>query len=79
MHNPNKKKQDDDFSKIIYMQDTAKAARLLEELKKQPFYFFPPDYGYLSGGRLLKDLQSLGRTLECYKKNGVTKVRLEYM
>jgi hypothetical protein len=79
VHNPNKQKQDDEFSKILYMQDSVKASKLLEELIKQPFYLYPPDYGYLSDGRILKDLQTLRKTLICYKKNGVTKVRLEYM
>jgi hypothetical protein len=78
IHNPNKQQQDDQISKIIYMEDMRKATRLLEELEKKPFYYFPPDYGYLKEGRLLKDLKSLRKTLECYKKSGVSKVRLEY-
>jgi hypothetical protein len=79
IHNPNKQKQDDEMSRLIYMKDTAKAAKMIAELEKQPFYYYPPDYGYLSEGRILKDLQSLRTTFDCYQKNGVTKVRLEYM
>lgn len=79
IHNPNKQKQDDEVSKLIYMKDTAKAAKMLAELEKQPFYYYPPDYAYLREGRILKDLQTLRKTLDCYKRNGVTKVRLEYM
>ncbi|MEO6327849.1 MAG: hypothetical protein ABIO55_02905 [Ginsengibacter sp.] len=77
-HNPDKQKQNDEFSRLIYMQDTAQAAKILEQLQKQPYYYYPPDYGYLSKGRLLKDLQILKHTLDCYKKSGVTKIRLEY-
>ena len=78
VHNPDKKKQDDELSRILYMKDTAKAEKLRKQLESNPFYYYPPDYGYLSEGRILKDLKILKKTLECYRKNGVTKVRLEY-
>ena len=79
VHNPEKKKLDDELSQILYMKDTARAEKLRKILEANPFYYYPPDYGYLSEGRILKDLKTLKKTLECYRKNGVTKVRLEYM
>ena len=79
LHNPiDRNKQLDEESKLWEIQDTTLRNQKIEEIHKQPFYYYPNDYGYLSKGRLLKDLQILKKTLECYKKNGVTKVRFEY-
>jgi hypothetical protein len=78
-HNPaDRNKQLDEESKLWTLTDTAERDRKLEALHKQPFYYFPPDHGYLSQGRLLRDLHILKKTLDCYKKNAVTKVRFEY-
>ncbi len=55
--------------------DEAKA----EELFYTDANLYPPDYGYLSSGRIIGDLQKLRATLECYQKNGVKKIKLTYM
>ncbi len=79
-HNPaDRNKQLDEESKLWELSDTLERDRKLEALRQQPFYYYPPDYGYLSNGRLLKDLNTLKSTLDCYKKSGVTKIRLTYM
>jgi hypothetical protein len=78
-HNPaDRNKQLDEESKLWQLTDTAERDKKIEALRNQPFYYYPPDYGYLSQGRLLKDLEILKKTLDCYKKNAVTKVRFEY-
>ena len=77
-YNPNRDKNLDEEQRIWQIADTAERDKKLELLRSQPFYYYPPDRGLLSEGRLLKGLQTLRRTLECYKKSGVTKVRLEY-
>jgi hypothetical protein len=78
IHNPEKAKHDELYSKILVMKDTAKANILREQIENSQFYYYPGDYGYLSEGRLLKDLQTLKSTLDCYKRNSVTKVRFQY-
>ena len=78
-HNPtDRNKQIDEESRLWQLADTVERDKKIEALHQQPFYYYPNDYGYLSQGRLLKDLHTLKRTLDCYKKNGVTKVRFEY-
>jgi hypothetical protein len=78
-HNPaDRNKQLDEESKLWELTDTAERDRKIEALHKLPFYYYPPDYGYLSKGRILKDLNILKKTLGCYKKDGVTKIRFEY-
>lgn len=77
-HNPNRNKQLNEEERILDIADAVEREKQLKMLRSQPFYYYPPDHGYLREGRLLKDLQTLRRTLDCYKKNGVTKVRLEY-
>jgi len=78
VHNPDKEKQDDKHAEILQIKDTAMALKFMEDLQKEPLYMYPPDYGYLSEGRLLKDLKILKKTLNCFKQDGVTKIRLEY-
>lgn len=79
-HNPaDRNKQIDEESRLWQLTDTVERDRLLNALHQQPFYYYPPDYGYLSEGKLLKDLHTFKKTLECYKKNGVTAIRFEYM
>jgi len=79
IYNPNKQEQDDQLSKSVLTGDKTKLYQILEEQQKQAFYGYPADHGYLSEGRLLEDLQILRKTIECYKKSSVTKVRLEYL
>jgi len=78
-HNPaDRNKQIDEESRLWQLTDTVERDRKIAALHQQPFYYYPPDYGYLSQGRLLKDLHTIKKTLDCYKKSGVTKVRFEY-
>ena len=77
-HNHNREKQLDDEQRLWQLKDSSERDRQLELLRQQPFYYYPPDYRYLSEGRLLKGLQTLKMTLDCYKKSGVTKIRFEY-
>jgi hypothetical protein len=79
LHNPDRDRQLDEELRLWDMKDTAARDRRLEELRQQPLYYYPPDYGYLSQGRLLKDLKRLRQTLACYKGAGVEKIRLLYM
>lgn len=78
LHNPDREKQLDEEERIWKIADTAERYRQLNQLREKPFYFYPPDYGYLSEGRLLGDLKMLQQTLACYKRNGVTKIRFQY-
>lgn len=78
-YNPHLDKIADEMSRDAQTADTAKLWRRLEQLQKDPLYGYPADHGYLREGWLLKDLQVLKGALGCYKKQGVTKVRLEYM
>jgi len=78
IYNPNEQQQHIEISKAAQLRDSTKFLALLEEQKKQPFYGYPGDYGFLHDGRLQAELQLLKQTLICYKANGVTKVRLEY-
>lgn len=78
-HNPDdRNKQVDEENRLWQLSDTVERDKQIEALHQQPFYYYPPDHGYLSQGRLLKDLRILKKTLDCYKKNGVTKIRFEY-
>lgn len=77
-HNPDRAKQLAAEQKLWDITDTAERSKQLEQLRKQPFYYYPPDYGYLSQGRLLRDLYALKKVLDCFKKSGVTKIRFEY-
>ncbi len=77
-YNPDHNKQLDEEQRLWRLTDTTERDRQLELIRRQPFYYYPPDYGYLSEGRLLKGLRTLKKTLDCYKKNGVTKIRFEY-
>jgi hypothetical protein len=78
IYNPNEQQQHIEVSKSAQLRDSTNLFALLEEQKKQPFYGYPGDYGFLHDGRLQTELQLLKQTLICYKANGVTKVRLEY-
>ncbi|MFT3704173.1 MAG: hypothetical protein QM802_17530 [Agriterribacter sp.] len=78
-HNPvDRNKQVDEENELWKLTDTLERDKKIEALHQQPFYYYPNDHGYLSQGRLLKDLQTLKKTLGCYKKSGVTKIRFEY-
>ncbi len=78
-HNPaDRNKQIEEETRLWQITNSLERDKKLEALHKQPFYYYPSDYGYLSEGRLLADLHTLKKTLDCYKKNGVTKVRFEY-
>jgi hypothetical protein len=79
IHNPNAKQQRAELSRLSSMRDTAGYTQLSATFEQQPYYYYPPDYGYLSESRILTDLDALRQILACYKKNGVTKIRLEYM
>lgn len=67
-HNPDVDKQWNEEKRIWNIADTAERNRQLDLLHKKPFYFYPPDYKYLSEGRLLADLRTFRNTLACYKK-----------
>jgi len=77
-HNPNRAKQLDEEEKLMHLIDTAQLNSRLEQLRNQPLYYYPPDLGFLSNRRLSKDLSTLKTILNCFKKDGVTKVRFEY-
>ena len=79
-HNPiDRNKQVDEESNLWKLTDSVERDKKIEGLRQQPFYYYPNDRGYLSEGRLIKDLQILKKTLNCYKKSGVTKIRFEYV
>ncbi|MBS0425458.1 MAG: hypothetical protein JSR71_13845 [Proteobacteria bacterium] len=78
-HNPvDRNKLVDEENELWKLTDTVERDKKIEALHQQPFYYYPNDRGYLSQGKLLKDLQTLKKTLGCYKKSGVTKIRFEY-
>lgn len=77
-YNVNQRKQDEQLV-TLGISDSGKFLELLEEFQAQPDYGYPSDYGYLSSGRILKDLTDLKNLLVCYKKNGVKKVKVYFM
>ena len=78
IYNPGYDKNQEKSQKIILSGDTAKIRQYLENAEKDPRYYYPPDRGYLKEGRILRDLYQLKVVLDCYRRNGVTKVRLEF-
>jgi hypothetical protein len=77
-YNVNQRKQDEQLV-TLGISDSGKFLELLEEFQSLPDYGYPSDYGYLSSGRILKDLADLKNLLLCYKKNGVKKVKVYFM
>jgi hypothetical protein len=79
-HNPiDINKQVDEESNLWKITDSIEREKKIKAFRQKPFYYYPNDRGYLSQGRLVKDLQILKGTLDCYKKNRVTKIRFEYV
>lgn len=77
-HNENQRRQDEQLV-TLGIKDSSKFLELLEKFQAEPDYGYPSDYGYLSSGRIMKDLSDLKNLLHCYKKNGVKKVKLYFM
>ena len=77
-HNQNQRKQDEQLV-TLGIKDSTKFLELLEQFQAEPDYGYPSDYGYLSSGRILKDLTDFKKLLQCYKKSGVKKVKLYFM
>jgi hypothetical protein len=78
IHDPDYQKHLEESIRIGRSGDTTQYSKWLKEAEKSNYYY-PPDHGYLRERRILKDLNDLKKTIDCYQKNGVTKVRLEYM
>ena len=78
-HNKNKEYYDSEMRRITKIKNQEKFIKELEKLQNKPDYLFPADYGYLSSGRIVTDLKTLKGVLTCYKKEGVTKIKLMYM
>jgi hypothetical protein len=69
---------------VIYgfSSDTLEMKRIIQtqkEHQKNPLFGYPNDHGYLSSNEILRDLETLKNTLNCYKKCGATKIKLTYM
>jgi hypothetical protein len=79
LHNPNPKQDDDLLMQILALSDKSEMVRQFEALENQPLFSYPPDYGYLSQGKIVEDLKTLRQTLACYKSNGVIQFKLLYM
>ena len=79
LHNPDIEKQLEEENRIWNIEDSTERDTQLNSLRAQPFYYYPPDYGYLRDGRIFNDLRILKQTLICYKKSGATEIRLTYM
>ncbi len=77
-HNENQRRQDEQLV-TLGIKDSTKFLELLEQFQAEPDYGYPSDYGYLSSGRIIKDLSDLKNLLQCYKKNGAKKVKLYFM
>ena len=78
IHDPDYQKHLEESIRIGSSGDTTQYSQWLKEVEKSNYYY-PPDHGYLREGRILKDLNDLKKTLDCYQKNGVIRVRIEYM
>ena len=78
IHDPDYQKHLEESIRIGSSGDTTQYSQWLKEAEKSNYYY-PPDHGYLREGRILKDLNDLKKTLDCYQKNGVIRVRIEYM
>ncbi len=77
-HNAQLKQQNEQLFTMGF-SDNNKFLELIEEFESQPDYGYPSDYGYLSSGRILKDLRDLKNLLQCFRKNGASKIKLYYM
>ncbi|MDX1938271.1 MAG: hypothetical protein SFU21_14215 [Flavihumibacter sp.] len=77
-YNPNSAKQTKKEFKALKIKDEKKRIEKLMELQSQSSYRYPVDKGYLKTGRILIDLKLLKELLNCYKKSGVTKIKLTY-
>ena len=49
-----------------------------KEYENHPMYGYPYDNKYLSTKALVEDLEALKSILKCYKKNGASKIKLNY-
>ena len=79
LHNPDSKQDDESLKQLFAIGDEAGMSRQFEELQKKPLFIYPPDYGYLSEGSIVKDLKTLQQTLTCYQSNGVARFKFMYM
>lgn len=79
LHNPNRRKDLDALFNVTASGDEEKIKQGLEVLESKPLFGYPSDYGYLSDGGLVEDLNILRKTLMCYEDSGVTRFKLLYM
>ena len=79
LHNPNYSKDLESSRQINTIGDEDEMVRQFQELENQPLFIYPPDYGYLSQGEIVEDLNTLKKTLNCYKSTGVARFKLMYM
>lgn len=59
-------------------QEREKNKQKQREYEKSPLHGFPYDNGYLNSNKFVTELKQLKNILNCYKKNGATKIRLGY-
>lgn len=79
LHNPNRIQDLESMRQIAAIGDEAEMVRQFQEMENQPLFAYPSDYGYLSQGEIIEDLENLRQTLACYKSNGVSRFKLLYM
>lgn len=79
VYNPDFKRQQDEYIVINNLTDTVMQRERRRQLESAPFYYYPPDRGYLSNNGLTRGLNELKQRLCCFKKGGATKVRMVYM
>jgi hypothetical protein len=79
LHNPNRKQGLNSLFRITASGNEQEIMQGLEALESKPFFSYPADHGYLSGGEIVEDLNALRKTLMCYEGNGVSRFKFMYM
>lgn len=58
--------------------EMAEMKKTQEEYENHPMYGYPNDHGFLSEGKIIKELKELKSLLTCYRKGGATMIKLNY-
>lgn len=79
LYNPARRSNLDSLLQVATVRDEERLKQELEELKSNRHFAYPPNYGYLSEGRIVEDLKILRNTLTCYERGGASRFKLIYM
>ena len=79
LHNPTRRSALESLLQVATAKDEESLKQKLEEVESSRHFAYPPDYGYLSEGRIVEDLKTLRKTLACYEGSGASRFKLIYM